>query len=281
VQDFAGRVAVVTGGASGIGLALARRCAAEGMRVVVGDVEQGALEEAVSALRASGASVEGVATDVSDPGQVQALADRAVERFGAIHLAFNNAGVAGAGLSWEIPLETWQWVLGVNLMGVVHGVRSFVPVLVRQEAGHVVNTASIAGLVAPPFMSVYNASKHAVVALSESLHHELAMAAPHVKVSVLCPGWVSTRIMESERNRPEHLRVAPDAGDPASGAVMQSVLADAMAPDVVAAKVFDAIRDERFWVMTHDDEGDFFVDALDRRLRSVARRTNPELRFGT
>lgn len=281
MQHFEGRVAVVTGGASGIGLALAHRCAAEGMKVVIGDVEEDALAAAVASLRDAGTDAEGVVTDVSDGEQVQALADAAVGRFGAIHLAFNNAGVGCGGLSWEMPLETWQWVIGVNLWGVVHGVRSFVPVLVRQDDAHLVNTASIAGLVAPPFMSAYNASKHAVVAISETLHHELSMAAPHVGVSVVCPGWVATRIMDSERNRPEHLRVPEGAGALPTGDAMQALVAEGMPPETVADKVFAAIRDRRFWVMTHDDEGDFFVDAVARRLRSVAERSNPELRLGT
>jgi len=202
MQDFQGRVAVVTGGASGIGRALADRFAAEGMKVVIGDVEKDALDAAVQELEAGGAEVIGLPTDVTDAAQVQALADAAVERFGAIHIACNNAGVGGGGITWDMPLETWEWVLGVNLWGVIHGVKSFVPVLMQQESAHLVNTGSVAGLVAAPFMGPYNASKHAVVAISETLHHELAMSAPQVKVSVLCPGWVNTRIHESARNRP-------------------------------------------------------------------------------
>jgi NAD(P)-dependent dehydrogenase (short-subunit alcohol dehydrogenase family) len=207
MQELEGRVAVVTGGASGIGLALARRFAGEGMRVVIGDVEEPALKGAVDELTEGGADVVGVVTDVTDPDQVEELARAAEQAFGAIHIACNNAGVGAGGLSWEAPLETWQWVIGVNLWGVIHGIRSFVPRIIEQRAGHVVNTASVAGLVAAPFMGPYNASKHAVVALSETLHHELAMMAPHVKVSVLCPAWVNTRIGESERNRPPNLAV--------------------------------------------------------------------------
>jgi NAD(P)-dependent dehydrogenase (short-subunit alcohol dehydrogenase family) len=171
VQDLDGRVAVVTGGASGIGLALARTFASEGMRVVLGDVEVPALELAVKELEGAGATAIGVPTDVSDPEQVEALARAAEQAFGAIHIACNNAGVGAGGLSWEAPLETWKWVIDVDLWGVVHGVRTFVPRIIEQDAGHIVNTASVAGLVAAPFMGPYNAAKHGVVAISETLHH--------------------------------------------------------------------------------------------------------------
>ena len=276
MQDLHGKVAVITGGASGIGCALARRFASEGARVVIGDVEAPALERAVSELRGAGGEVEGVVTDVTDPAQVQALADAAVARFGGVDVFCNNAGVGGGGLSWEIPLSTWEWVIGVNLWGVIHGVRAFVPLLVQRPEAHIVNTASVAGLVAAPFMGPYNASKHAVVAISETLHHELAMAAPHVKVSVLCPGWVNTNIAESARNRPEHLQdgVAPD---PEAAGLLRGFLEKGMPPDDVAAKVRDAMREQRFWILTHDEEGDFWVEGVNARLRSLESRVNPQL----
>jgi len=276
MQDFGGRVAVVTGAASGIGLGLARRFAAEGMKVVLGDVEQGALEAAVSELQASGAEVEGVVTDVTDPAQVQALGDAAMSRFGAVHVVCNNAGVGGGGLSWDVPLTTWEWVIGVNLWGVIHGLRTFTPLLIGQPEGHMVNTASVAGLVAAPFMGPYNASKHAVVGLSETLHHELAMMAPHVKVSVLCPGWVNTKIADSGRNRPVHLQ-SDESVDGAGSEMLRQFLEQGMSPDVVAGKVLEAIRAEQFWILTHDDEADFWVGATNRRIRSLETRSNPEL----
>jgi NAD(P)-dependent dehydrogenase (short-subunit alcohol dehydrogenase family) len=276
VQDLHGKVAVVTGGASGIGYALARRFATEGARVVIGDVEAAALDRAVAELRASGADVEGVVTDVTDPAQMQALADAAVGRFGGVHVFCNNAGVGGGGLSWEMPLSTWEWVIGVNLWGVIHGVRTFVPLLMQQTEAHIVNTASVAGLVAAPFMGPYNASKHAVVAISETLHHELAMSAPHVKVSVLCPGWVNTNIADSARNRPGHLQegAAPDAD---AAALLRGFIEQGMPPDDVAAKVLDAMREDRFWILTHDEQGDFWVDGVNQRLRSLEARANPRL----
>src|SRR4051794_21276914 len=178
MQELNGRVAVVTGGASGIGFALASAFAAEGMKVVLGDIEAPALDDAVAKLESSGAEAIGVRTDVSDDASVAALAAAAVDRFGAIHIACNNAGVGGGGLSWEAPLSTWEWVLGVNMWGVIHGIRAFVPILMEQDEAHIVNTASIAGLAAGPFMGPYNASKHAVVALSETLYHEMALMAP-------------------------------------------------------------------------------------------------------
>ncbi len=172
------------------------------MKVVLADVEQEPLDAARDELDAAGADVLAVRTDVSDGDQVDALAAATLEHFGAVHLVCNNAGVGGGGLSWEASREDWDWVLGVNLWGVIHGIRAFVPHLVAQDEGHVVNTASIAGFAYGPMMGPYNASKAAVVAISETLKAELAMQGSKVGVSVLCPGWVNTRIHESDRNRP-------------------------------------------------------------------------------
>jgi NAD(P)-dependent dehydrogenase (short-subunit alcohol dehydrogenase family) len=274
VQDLTGKVAVITGGASGIGNALARRFASEGAHVVIGDIEADALERATKELRESGAEVEAVVTDVTDPAQMQALADAAVARFDGVHVFCNNAGVGAGGLSWEMPLSTWEWVIGVNLWGVIHGVRSFVPLLIQQPEGHIVNTASVAGLVAAPFMGPYNASKHAVVAISETLHHELTLMAPHVKVSVLCPGWVNTRIGESDRNRPADLAVEPAAQESVMRSALTGFLANGLDPAAVADRVHDAVRTDRFWVLTHDNE-DSWMAAVRKRGRSVEEGTNP------
>jgi len=277
MQELTDRVAVVTGGASGIGLALASGFAAEGMKIVLGDIEAPALDDAVGKLAASGAEVIGVRTDVSDAEQVQALADAAVERFGAIHIACNNAGVGTGGLSWEVPLDTWEWTFGANLWGVIHGIRSFVPILMKQPEAHVVNTASVAGLVAGPFMAPYNASKHAVVALSQTLFHEMALMAPQVHVSVLCPGWVQTKIAESARNRPDS-----EANDPAANAgfaqVLKPMIDNGMPPEEVAAKVLAAIRAEQFWVLPHDGVEEFWTSFVNDRAQSLIDRTNPTIR---
>jgi NAD(P)-dependent dehydrogenase (short-subunit alcohol dehydrogenase family) len=246
------------------------------MKIVLADVNAADLAAAEAAMRAAGATVIGARTDVSKAEDVEALAARTLEAFGAVHLVVNNAGVAPLGNVWENTVADWQWTLGVNLWGVIHGVRAFVPLLMQQTEAYIVNTASVAGLVAAPFMGPYNASKHAVVAISETLHHELAMSAPQVKVSVLCPGWVNTKIAESARNRPEHLKdgAAPDAD---AAALLRGFLEQGMPPDEVAAKVLDAMREERFWILTHDEEGDFWVDGVNRRLRSLETRTNPRL----
>ena len=183
---------------------MAERFAAAGMKVVLADVEEGALRTAEQEMKAQGASVLSFVTDVSKADHVESLAQKAVSRpFGGVHIVCNNAGVGSGGLTWDQPLADWEWVIGVNLWGVIHGVRTFVPIMLEQKTeGHIVNTASMAGLVSGPFMSIYNVTKHGVVTLSESLHHELAMQNAPVKVSVLCPGFVRTNILDSERNRP-------------------------------------------------------------------------------
>ncbi len=284
MQTFSGRVAAITGGASGIGFAMAKRFAAEGMKIVIGDIEAGALESAAESLRAAGAEVVAVVCDVTDQAQVDAMAQAAVDAFGGVHVFCNNAGVGGGGLSWEAPLSTWEWVLGVNLWGVIHGLRSFVPIILQQDEGHVVNTASVAGLTSAPYMGAYNASKHAVVGISETLYHEFTVIAAKAKVSVLCPGWVNTGIADSERNRPHHLTEAADASPDAVATaelmsqMMRDMISTGMNPDEVADQVFNAVRDEQFWIQTHaKTEDDMWTKAVNRRNDSVRNRTNPEL----
>jgi len=259
VKDLKGKVAVVTGGASGIGRAMAERFAAEGMKVVLADIEEGALARAESEMRAAGATVASKRTDVSQGEDVEALARFTVDTFGAVHVLCNNAGVGVGGNSWQQTEADWEWVLGVNLWGVIHGIRAFVPIMLEQgDECHVVNTASGAGLHTRPWVAMYCASKHAVVALSECLHHELSLTGSKVKVSVLCPAVVNTRIGESERNRPDVLRNAADAGVPgqqmqAMEQAFRALLATGLPPEQVAGTVVDAIKAERFYIITHEE----------------------------
>lgn len=257
MEQLNGRVAVVTGAASGIGLALAQRFAAEGMRVVMADVEAPALDAASAALASTGADVLAVRTDVSQQSDVEALARAATQRFGAVHVLCNNAGVGGApSASWDQSLEDWRWVMGVNFWGVVHGLRAFVPMMLKHgEEGHVVNTASVAGLVAGAAGSSYTASKFAVVGLTEVLHHELTAAGGKIGASVLCPALTNTRIIESGRNHPGGPMELPKEGTPehAMFEMIKGVFAGGMPPSEVAAQVVDAIRNRRFYVLTHPE----------------------------
>jgi NAD(P)-dependent dehydrogenase (short-subunit alcohol dehydrogenase family) len=259
-----GRVAVVTGAASGIGFALSERFAAEGMRVVMADIEEPALAEAADLLAGRGAEVLPVPTDVARDDQVDALRDRALEAFGAVHVVCNNAGVSGTGRPvWEMTRRDWEWVLGVNLWGVINGVRAFVPVLLEQDAGHVVNTASLAG-VTTGVLGPYSVTKHGVVALSEGLYFQLAQRGAAVGVSVLCPGWVRTRIGESDRNRPADVDPPPPL-DAALAEGFRSLLENGMEPSSVAGHVVEGIRANRFYVLTHPD----MTDGIRRRAEEV------------
>jgi NAD(P)-dependent dehydrogenase (short-subunit alcohol dehydrogenase family) len=270
MDEFEGKTAVVTGGASGIGKAMATRFAADGMNVLLADIEEPALAEAAAELEAKGASIATIVADVSDAERVEAIAQAAMDRFGAIHVACNNAGVGGGGLAWEIEPAMWDWVLGVNLMGVIHGVRAFVPRIIESGGGHVVNTASMAGLTSPPFMSPYNVAKHGVVTLSEGLYQELQMMHPEVGVSVLCPGWVNTRIHEADRNQPDTLAQPDDAGEDGDEDLlnmrdmMAGFIENGMDPADVAGLVSDAIRDEKFYILTHDDWNVAVTSRMDR-----------------
>jgi NAD(P)-dependent dehydrogenase (short-subunit alcohol dehydrogenase family) len=253
MQELRDRVAVVTGAASGIGLAMATRFAAEGMALVLADVEADALETAASGLSDAGADVLAVRTDVSNHDDVEALAAASFDRHRAVHILCNNAGVVNRGAAWEQSQEDWEWVLGVNLWGVVHGVRAFLPRMLRGgDPGHVVNTASVAGLL--PFLEIssYDVSKAAVVSLSESMFLDLARQEASIGVSVLCPGVVNTRIYQSERNRPG-ATPAP-AGSMAGSPSQHSP--EAIGVEPVAELVLDAVLNDRFWVLPHESYAD-------------------------
>jgi NAD(P)-dependent dehydrogenase (short-subunit alcohol dehydrogenase family) len=243
VKTLAGRVAVVTGGGSGIGLGMAEAFAAAGMQVVVADVDTARLEPAVQRLRAGGApDLLAVSTDVRDASSVIELARRSVERFGAVHVLCNNAGIGAIGRQWQTPLDDWNAVLGVNLLGVVHGIHAFMPVLLEQEEAHVVNTASMSGLIASPGMGPYVASKHAVVGLTKALRADLAHRAPHVGVTLVCPGAIATNLADNIRTlgRPQ---------DAAHVDALRRELANAMPPREAGDMVLDAIRRGVFWVL--------------------------------
>jgi NAD(P)-dependent dehydrogenase (short-subunit alcohol dehydrogenase family) len=266
-----GQVAVVTGAASGIGYALAEGFARQGLDIVLADIERGALDAAAERIAQHGVETLAVETDVSREVSVQALAAATLERFGHVHVVCNNAGVAGRGDAWFGPLSTWEWVLGVNLWGVIHGVRAFLPHLLG--GGHIVNTASIAGLMTG-FSAPYDASKHAVVALSEDLYNEVNSANLPIGVSVLCPGWVRTNLMDSERNWPSHLGEVP-AGNPLTEIAMGHVrraIDEATTPAAIADQVVHAVESGRFWVIPHDD----FLDMAIRRWERISERLDPE-----
>jgi NAD(P)-dependent dehydrogenase (short-subunit alcohol dehydrogenase family) len=269
-----GKTAVVTGAASGIGFALAERFARAGLSIVLADVEQEALVAAEQQIAAVGVQTLAVRTDVSDEAAVQALAAAAVERFGAVHLVCNNAGVESNADAWLGPISAWKWVLGVNLWGVIHGIRAFLPVMLGQGEGHFVNTASIAGLY-PGFAASYDASKHAVVAISEGLYRSMKLAGLPVGVSVLCPGWVNTNIMDAARNWPTALGEQPPQalGSEIAEPHVRKAIAEAIQPAEVAGYVADAVAAGKFWVFT----GQEWVDLVVQRWNAIAAGEDPAL----
>lgn len=254
MQPLKDKVAVITGAAGALGSALAQRCAALGMRLAIADIDAASLAATERALKTGGAQVVSLPVDVSQLAEVRALAELTLSAWGAAHLICNNAGVAATGPLWEATGADWDWVLGVNLRGVIHGVQVFTPLLLAQNEGHIVNTASVAGLIAPPGLGAYAVSKHAVVALSECLQHDLQQKKSAVRCSVVCPAYFPSGIADSERARPPHLRQdaakslqrqAQDAG------LRRAVQAGRISADAIAAATLQAVQDQRFWVLTH------------------------------
>ena len=280
MKTFKGRTAVITGAASGFGLEASRIAAREGMNVVMADVQQDALDRATAEVAALGAAVLRVRLDVAKAVDVEALGAATVARFGAPHLVFNNAGVSAGGLIWESTVKDWEWVIGVNLMGVAHGVRVFTPLMLEAAKkdpgyeGHIVNTASMAGLVNPPTMGVYSASKHAVVSLSETLYQDLLLVTEQVGASVLCPFFVPTGIIQSQRNRPSEMtdRTAPTK----SQAIQQALSEKAVGSGRVSAAhvaqfVFDAVSERRFYVYSHPSA----LGSVQTRMEDILQTRNP------
>ena len=274
MKIFENRVAVVTGAASGIGRGMAENFIEAGMKVVLADVDKTKLKTTAKTFQDSGAEVLCVPTDVSKPDQVEKLANETMDAYGAVHVLCNNAGVGVGGQhSWEIPFECWSWVLGVNLMGVIYGVHYFMPIMLKQEEAHIVNTSSIAGLLSNAINIPYGVSKHGIVALTESLHHELQILGVNVKVSVLCPGPVNTDIMDSsERNRPPDIPAPPDLSEE------EAVFKDAyktwiehgLDPKEVGRQVIEAIKEERLYIITTND----FDNNIEQRMRNILGRKN-------
>jgi len=290
MREFEGRVAVVTGAASGMGKAFAERFALEGMKVVLADYEKDALNTAVKEFTQRELDVIGVVADVSSSQAVDDLAKKAFDTYGKVHILCNNAGVAtdneigfiggGGPAVWELPLSDWHWTFGVNFWGVVHGIRAFVPKMVDQdEPGHIVNTASIAGLTSGGGLPIYGASKHAVVRISEALHQQLAQRGSKVKASVLCPGGVNTRIALASRNRPDDLwdgseKPTKEELDAREARWATTTGPSGLSPEDVANRVFTAIQDEQFYILTHDE----YDPAIRARADDILARRNPGVR---
>jgi NAD(P)-dependent dehydrogenase (short-subunit alcohol dehydrogenase family) len=281
MKTFQGRTAVITGAASGFGLETSRIAARAGMNVVMADVQADALDAAATEIRGLGAAVLPYRLDVSKAAEVEALAAATLARYGVPHLVFNNAGVGHGGLIWEHSAKDWEWVIGVNVMGVAHGVRVFTPLMLAAARadpdyeGHIVNTASMAGLLNPPNMGVYNVSKHAVVSLSETLYQDLSLVTDQVTASVLCPYFVPTGIHASHRNRPAEV-IDANARPTRSQRVAQAMISKAVDSGKVSAAqvaglVFDALREKRFYIYSHPKA----IGAVQTRLEDILLARNP------
>jgi len=279
MKTFAGRTAVITGAGSGFGLEVSRIAAMRKMNVVMADVQQDALDRAAAEIRALGAAVLAQRVDVAHAAEVEALGEATRERFGAPHFVFNNAGVGAGGLIWENTAADWAWVLGVNVMGVAHGIRVFTPMMLEAAEmdpsyeGHIVNTASMAGLLNPPNMGVYNASKHAVVAMSETLYQDLQLVSDQITASVLCPFFVPTGITESQRNRPEALAADKPTRSQLIGKAMndRAVGSGKVSAADVARFVFDAVAEKRFYIYSHPKS----LASVQTRLEDIMQARNP------
>jgi NAD(P)-dependent dehydrogenase (short-subunit alcohol dehydrogenase family) len=280
MKNFKNKVAVITGGASGFGREFANIGANLGMKLVLADVQQDALDKTKAELEAQGAQVLAVRCDVRKAEQVQALADAVMDRFGAVHLVFNNAGVGSGGLIWENSVADWEWVLGVNLWGVIHGVRIFTPLMLECAKkdpgyeGHIINTASMAGLLNAPNMGVYNVSKHAVVSLSETLYQDLQLVKAPIGASVLCPYFVPTGISQSDRNRPDDVKneISPTDSQLAAQAVSdKAVSSGKVTAAQVAERTFDAIKEGKFYIYSHPHA----LGNVQKRMEDIVLQRNP------
>lgn len=276
MKEFRGKVAVITGAANGIGFGIAERCAQEGMQVVLAGVNEDNLKKAEEKLKPTGAALFTVRADVSKREDMEALAQKTFEKFGAVHLLVNNAGIGVGTSSWESTWEDWEWVVNVNLWGVLNGVKIFTPLMIAQDTeAHIVNVASVAGLLSNHPSAPYQVTKHAVVGLSESLYHSLAERNSKVKVSVLCPGWVKTSILKSNRNRPSEFqpqtRVKIRREDIETYRKMEAELEEGMSIEDFTEYVFHAIREEQFYVLSHAE----YTDEIRKRMDHILQQKNP------
>ena len=282
MKEFKDKVAVITGAASGIGWGLAEQCAKEGMKVVLADIEEPSLKEAEKTLKNRGTDVVTILTDVSRFNDVENLAQKTLDAFGCVHLLFNNAGVHSQSTIWESSLEDWEWTIGVNLRGVIHGIKAFVPIMIKQQMEcHIVNSASLSGLISGALEGTYRVTKHGVVSLSETLYIELRLAGMKIGVSVLCPGFVRTRILENAQNRPEELKNPPvqremTPEEQVSAKMIneyyQNGIQSGMPPRECARLVFEAIREDRFYIITHPAES---YGQIQRRMENIIQGRNP------
>ncbi len=279
MEDFKGKVAVVTGAASGIGLALVRKFAAEGMKVVMADLNEKALMDAAKKIEATGTETLALPTDVSRAEDVHALAKKTVSAFGAVHILCNNAGVIRGGVSWETPVEDYAWHLAVNTWGVIHGIQAFIPILIEQDVESViVNTASQSGITCTPFSAAYCLSKHAVVALSECLYHEIALKGLKIQVAVLCPMAVVTNIDKAEYVRPDRFMLPPEADSSVAEMVKEALslqLKKGISPEIMAEQTLQAIREKRFYIFSKAGDSEHWKENIITRLEDIRLERNP------
>jgi NADP-dependent 3-hydroxy acid dehydrogenase YdfG len=277
MREFKDKVAVITGAASGIGLGLAHHCVLEGMKVVLADIDEFELERAENKLRGAGGNVLAVRTDVSDADDVETLARKSIGQYEAVHLLFNNAGVEVRGAVWEQTLADWKWIINVNLWGVIHGIRTFVPIMMKQNTEcHIVNTGSGGAFISGPTVGSYRATKSAVITLSEVLYHELKLHNTQIGVSILYPGFVRSRLIYSEQRRPEAYR-NPEGERELPGyeldmiKMFEEMNRDGMDPELFAGLVFDGIKENKFYINTHPE----YDAAIQMRLDDIAQQRNP------
>jgi NAD(P)-dependent dehydrogenase (short-subunit alcohol dehydrogenase family) len=269
MKEFENKIAVITGAASGIGKALAEHCISKRMKVVLADIEEGALAQTVQELNKVGGTILSVKTDVSQENDIKLLAEKVIDHFGSVHLLFNNAGVGIDKEVLESTVADWKWLLGVNLWSMIYSIRNFVPMMLRQDTEcHIINTASIAGLISGPGMGVYKVTKYGIISVSETLYHELVQMGSKIKVSVLCPGSVNTRIIESSRNRPVELRNAPCDDRPESPQAIRDVKMG-LSPKHIAEITFQGIISEKFYIFTHPETRQLIQERMESIMQDL------------